>query len=344
MQSVVQRLWIQKVNGQNKKLRISQVEEAIRYFHQERGCRIFNLSLGDDKEVYQDGRQFPWAEKLDELARKLDIVIVISSGNRRKNLPLPENCNNPQDIHQFVFNEIVLNNQQRICNPATSSISITVGSVSRTEATYLTENEGVLHDALVVSPADGVSVFSRTGPGYLCKNNHQLKPEFCQYGGSAAIQRQPNRNVWVDDIALGEPTIQKEKNGRYIGACSGTSFACPHVAHEAAIAQRCLGESLGREPSANLIRAFLGANTKSLPVVESFCEDDNGNLDKKKYFNAVGFGILKHTVDPWSKNNTSWLIAEEEIEDNKLHFYKINLPKPYFETKRQKRDSNSFGL
>src|SRR5690606_26094494 len=58
------------------------VEEAIRYFHQHHGCRVFNLSLGARGEVYRSGgRQFAWAHVLDSLAKELDIVIVVSAGN-----------------------------------------------------------------------------------------------------------------------------------------------------------------------------------------------------------------------------------------------------------------------
>jgi hypothetical protein len=58
------------------------IEQAIRYFCKERNCQIFNLSIANSVEVYRGGRQFAWAEKLDELARELDIVIVQITGNR----------------------------------------------------------------------------------------------------------------------------------------------------------------------------------------------------------------------------------------------------------------------
>jgi len=57
------------------------VKEAVEYFHKEYNCRIFNLSAGDLDHLYNGGRQFAWAEMLDQLARNLDIVIIISAGN-----------------------------------------------------------------------------------------------------------------------------------------------------------------------------------------------------------------------------------------------------------------------
>ena len=56
------------------------VEEAVRHFHKEWGCRVFNMSLGNRSDVYRSGaRQFAWAEVLDELARELDVVIIVSA-------------------------------------------------------------------------------------------------------------------------------------------------------------------------------------------------------------------------------------------------------------------------
>ncbi|MGO8659129.1 hypothetical protein ACC771_26740, partial [Rhizobium ruizarguesonis] len=46
------------------------------------GCRIFVIALGDTKRPYDGGNVGTWAATLDELARELDVVIVVSSGNR----------------------------------------------------------------------------------------------------------------------------------------------------------------------------------------------------------------------------------------------------------------------
>ena len=57
------------------------IKEAIEYFYKEYGCRVFNLSAGDSDHLYCGGRQFAWAEMLDQLSRDLDIVIIVSAGN-----------------------------------------------------------------------------------------------------------------------------------------------------------------------------------------------------------------------------------------------------------------------
>ena len=54
----------------------AQLKRAIQYFHREYGCRVFNLSIGHSGRIYEGGRQLPWAELLDELAKTLDLVTI----------------------------------------------------------------------------------------------------------------------------------------------------------------------------------------------------------------------------------------------------------------------------
>ncbi|MEF9606227.1 S8 family serine peptidase, partial [Paracoccus sp. PXZ] len=59
-----------------------QMREAITRLHEDYGCRIFVISLGDARARNEAGRVGPWAATLDELARELDILIFVSAGNR----------------------------------------------------------------------------------------------------------------------------------------------------------------------------------------------------------------------------------------------------------------------
>ena len=65
----------------------TQIHDAISYFHREYGCRIFNLSIGHPQRLFSGGRQHPWALLLDELARDLDVVIVVPVGNQVPDIP-----------------------------------------------------------------------------------------------------------------------------------------------------------------------------------------------------------------------------------------------------------------
>ncbi|XQK58556.1 S8 family serine peptidase [Escherichia coli] len=57
------------------------MSQAIRQLHHNFNCRIFNISLGDPKAPFKGDRNGQWASILDDLARDLDILIIVSAGN-----------------------------------------------------------------------------------------------------------------------------------------------------------------------------------------------------------------------------------------------------------------------
>ena len=135
-----------------------QLKRAVEYFHSEYGCRVFNLSIGHGDRLYAGGRQLPWAELLDELAKTLDIVIVVSAGN----VPDPAI---PASVNSAQFKEQVAGSlkqpQHRLIDPATSALSLTVGSVARREDPSMYS----LGTQLAASAKGCPSPFTRSGPG-----------------------------------------------------------------------------------------------------------------------------------------------------------------------------------
>ncbi len=59
------------------------MREAITRLNVEFGCRIFVISLGDRTKLIEGTKVGPWAQTLDKLVRELDVVIIVSAGNRR---------------------------------------------------------------------------------------------------------------------------------------------------------------------------------------------------------------------------------------------------------------------
>ena len=126
---------------------------------------------------------------------------------------------------------------------------------------------------------------------------------------------------WNDwHFLVGEPTIIREQNGRFIGSRTGTSFSCPHVAHAAALAERSLEQLLSTAPSANLIRALV-ASTAVLPA----CGDD-WLVDEGTSLRLVGYGRPMSDRVVWSSERSVQLVTESQIEEDKLHFYQIPIP------------------
>jgi hypothetical protein len=65
----------------DEKLIENQVDQAVRYFHREYGCRVFNLSYGDKRKPYQGRHVRGLAVTLDTLVRELGVLFVVPTGN-----------------------------------------------------------------------------------------------------------------------------------------------------------------------------------------------------------------------------------------------------------------------
>jgi hypothetical protein len=305
-------------------------EEAIRYFVKERQCQVFNLSLGIEDEIYANGRQFAWAEKLDELVRELDIVIVISSGNR-SNPPIPENSLTREQFQEAVRDTLLNDAEQRLCNPATAALALTVGAIASSEALGQDDNEtGVrLKDCFAGAPIAAPTPFTRVGPGYTSNSSYPpVKPELVDYGGNYALQTIASTNPrWVNrHNNLGEPTLSLGENGRFLGTRIGTSFSAPHITYAAAMGAASLETVMGRKPSANLIRALIGSTTHLPPYPDGWIEDETDVL------RLVGYGTCVTEDLVWSRQNQVRLIAADTIEENKLHLYRIEVPEVFLTT------------
>lgn len=112
------------------------MREAITTLNVDYGCRIFVIALGDTKRPYDGGKVGTWAATLDELARELDVVIVVSSGNRSPR----GGTRLEQAVTQYPA--YLLEDANRFFEPAGALNVLTVGSLAHGEglnAQHLTE-------------------------------------------------------------------------------------------------------------------------------------------------------------------------------------------------------------
>ena len=307
------------------------LERAIRYFHEEWGCRIFNVSVGSFDEIYAGGRQYPLAELIDQLIRELDIVVVVSSGNRPTvDVPVPQNSHTRNEFHKEV-RDGMFDRSQRIANPGTSALAVTVGSIARSGATNDSVNispPAPLRDAVPGAQDDMPSPFSRVGPGYEIDATKQgIKPDLVQYGGNYALQTVAAGSPrWIfNHLLLGEPTIQIVNGGRYLCTRVGTSFSCPKITHAAAIAQESLSAILDRPPSANSIRALLGSASRITKDERDWLGSEENRL------RVLGNGASILDDVEWSTPNRVVLVAEDSIEVDRYHIYRLPLPRAFFD-------------
>ncbi len=139
----------------------TQMREAITRLRQDHGCRIFVISLGDLRARNEPGRVGPWAATLDELARELDVLIFVSSGNRFSPRGGPA-------LEQGIthYPGYLLEPANRLCEPAGAANIVTVGSLTNGTGLGATHE----HDAHVrpITGALEPSPFSRSGR---CRRN-----------------------------------------------------------------------------------------------------------------------------------------------------------------------------
>lgn len=113
-------------NTNESKLIESQVDRAVRYFHSEYGCRVFNLSYGDRRKPYRGRHVRGLAVTLDTLARELGVLFVVPTGNLDAM---------PPDV-RAEYPRHLLTEEARLLDPATALNALTVGSLARWDANF----------------------------------------------------------------------------------------------------------------------------------------------------------------------------------------------------------------
>lgn len=306
------------------------IESAIRHFHETRGCRVFNLSLGNIHDVYSGGRQYAWAEVLDKLARELNVVIVVAAGNN-PSPPMPTAGTTREEFQAGIRDALLDDPTARLCNPATSAVAVTVGSIARSSSPRT-------RDAFAGAPEGAPAPFSRVGPGYESKpTQRSVKPEFVAFGGNFAVHAFAGGNPrWIDrDIHLGEPTTRLNNDGgRPLTAVSGTSFAAPHVSNAAAWAIHAVEGAIG-VVDANMARAILGVSAAEPPCGNDWLLDPDSKETWDR-LRLVGYGMVDVERVRASLANDVCLIATDSVDEDHWHLYAVPVP-PAFASGSGKR-------
>lgn len=314
------------------------VKEAIEHFHQEYNCRIFNLSVGDRDNIYNGGRQFAWAEMLDQLSRNLDVVIVISAGN--VSFPYINEAASRKELIEKSRDQL-FHPEHRLIDPATSAIGVTVGSITRYDEPEVQPNRNV---RLSAGERNFPSVFTRIGKGV----NKAIKPDLVDYGGNYAFHQitRGDTRWFMHDRNLMEPTLNNNFQNIFRGYC-GTSFSAPHVTHLAARLEKSIGSQLGATPSANLIRAFLVNSAKYEPRMIEWAEESldpfytgKSNPKQERKLRLLGYGKSDDSI-LFSNEKQVTLFAEDKLDLRSFHLYRLPVPKQFLEVRADKRISIS---
>ena len=306
-------------NAQNcfddENLIISQMDHAIHFFHDNYGCRVFNISLADPDLIYADGKPSPWASVLDNLAQMNDVVIVVSAGN----IPITTYRGAESEFIRENYPAYLLQDESRILEPSTAVNALTVGSICHSDSSFHAGRQ--LEDLIEpIGEVDMPSPFTRCGPGV----NKSIKPDVVEYGGNL-VWYGSQRRFFQNDPGVDVVSTNKDYHERLFAAMSGTSFSTPKVANLAAL---ILKKYL--DISANLVRALI-ANSARIPSValERFGNDEN---TRKIY----GYGLPDINKALFSTDNRVLLMADDEIINDGLHVYEIPIPEIFKTTQGER--------
>jgi Subtilase family len=239
------------------------IEDAIRRLHEEHGVRIFNLSITDD-QPYSGPHVSVWSERMDELARELDIVIVIAAGNlRRGDLPAHTDL-------LGAYPGYLLDDAARVAEPAIAVNALTVGSVAHADAPQRLDGQSRPGERVIAGVREP-SPFTRSGPG----TADATKPDLVHQGGNWSLNDVDVLQVRDHGVSVISLVVRDQ---RLFGVANGTSFAAPRVTRLAA-------QVLHRYPgaSANLIRALIGS--ACAPITSP------AGLDRKERRRITGNGL-----------------------------------------------------
>jgi hypothetical protein len=291
------------------------VVEAVRYFHDEYGCKIFNLSYGDLNKPYLGGHVKGLAYILDQLSRELNVLFVVPTGNFWGIDDYPADWKN--DYPDYLFSD-----HARLLDPAPALNVLTVGSIARWDQSHYAQRYTTDPREVPVAQREQPSPFSRCGESV----NAAIKPDMAAYGGNVAFNLVTKSQSMAK---LGELSLSKDfaVHGRWLTEAAGTSYAAPHVAHYA-------GRLLSDMPDAsiNLLRTLLVAHSEvPKPTRDLF------NDNQERICQSIGYGMVQQNALYRSTEEDVTLIAEERLRNNHHHFFEIPIPASFYQPGRRQR-------
>lgn len=285
------------------------MEESIRRLNETYGCRIINISLGDKHRVYDGGRVDPWSAPLDRLSRELDVLIIVSAGNRG-NLTATYS-----DGILKAYPRMLLDEDSRLIPPAIGANVISVGSIAHSNG--ISEEDAEIVGIQPVCDKEEPSPFTRCGPGV----RDMVKPDFVDFGGTAVwdgpTQRLVNGNF---KAAAGIWACHHQPLEQLFRSRSGTSFSSPQLAYKAAV----LLEEIPNA-SANLLKALLGISAQ-MPVAAK--QRSNGLTDRELMI-PYGYGLTNPEHAAQSDDSRVVLYQEDILALDHFAVYEIPIPKEF---------------
>lgn len=287
----------------------NQVEEAVRYFVDNYGCKVFNLSYGDQRKPYRGRHVRGLAVTLDSLSRELGVLFVVPTGNM------------DGDVARLNrYPGCLLDDNASLIDPAPSLNALTVGSLARYERhTRWPDDPGYTP----VARTDQPSPFTRHGPSV----NGAIKPDLVDYGGNELVH---HRTGITESREVGELSTSRRfaSGGMPFETCCGTSFAAPRVSNLAA----AVLVHLPTNASVDLCRALLVAHADVPLSCGDLCSESGIEIRR-----VAGYGKVDRSALFRSLDGCVTLWAMDSIENKRHQFYDIPIPADYWLPGRRSR-------
>ena len=259
-------------NQGDPELMENQVERAVRYFRDNYGCRVFNLSYADLNKPYHGRHVSGLAVTLDALSRELDVLFIVPTGN------FGGDQNGPNDW-RAEYPSYLTDAAATLLDPAPALNALTVGSLARHERNERWPNDPAYQP---VARADQPSPFTRHGPSV----NGSIKPDLVDYGGNLMVDQRAGGSLMLGHHGAGELSLSREfAAGRPFAEDSGTSFAAPRVANAAT---RIFAEM--PDASVDLCRAILVSHARTPDACAGLLQDQDAIR------HVTGYGIVDRSA------------------------------------------------
>lgn len=281
------------------------VEEAIIGLHEAHGVRVFILSVTKG-DPYAGPHVSLLTERLDDLIRERDLIVIVPTGNHLASVQTATMNSGHHALRDYPA--YALDRAARVAEPATAALALTVGSVARSEgAATLAGTTALGYQA--IAPANGLSPFSRSGPGAF----KGIKPDLVHYGGNWIVR--PTGELGVGDAGASVVSLVVTDT-RLFGVGNGTSYAAPRVARLAADVLAAYPGSSG-----NLVRALVGLSARvPEPVAEAFGTDAHRT-------SGYGFPTIDRAVA--STSSRVVLMGEFQMSTDTVAVHPLPIPRAF---------------
>lgn len=279
----------------------------------DQGATIVNISLGDDRYPFDPPRQMTAAAVVDDLARRLGLVVIVAAGNTH-----------PLDYLQSVDEtsaltypaELLAAERAKLIDPATAMLALTVGGLTDAHAAgALSGSETVRR--IPMGQAGWPSPVTRVGPGPA----GATKPELVERSGTLGLE---DGRLISNDAELGVIGARPQA-GRLLAWGVGTSYAAPLVSRVAAAVQ-----SRHPEFGAELTRALVLLSASRIPIGDELdgqpAQKRNGELA------LAGYGRPSIRTAIESTPHRAVLVAEGRVPIDGVHVYEVPIPSSFFES------------